>query len=82
MKCLSNRLRIFKKFNSIFSQHKIEKLTREIKHFNQKLTYHKKIRVACMKFFDVTNQIQQNFHNVIVKMSRKITIFEQRFENY
>ena len=82
LKCLSHWLRVFKSFQSIFLKQKIEKLTREVKHFKQELTYHIKTKTTCMKFFDATNQIQQNLQNAIAKMLRRMTIFEQRFENY
>ena len=82
LECLPHRLRIFKSSQPISLKQRIEELTREAGHLRQKLTYHKKTRAACMKFFDATNQAQQNFQNAIVKMSRKMTISEQRFENY
>ena len=82
LECLPHRLNISKTSQPISSQQRIEELTREAGHLRQELAYHKETRAACMKFFDAANQAQQNLHNAIVEMSRKVAISEQRFENY
>ena len=82
LECLPHRLRISKSSQPIPLEQRIEELTREAGHLRQELAYHKETRAACMKFFDATNQAQQNLQNAIVEMSRKVAISEQRFENY
>lgn len=82
LECLFQRLRISKSSQRVSSKQKIEKFIREIEYLRQKLTYYKNTRATYMKFFDITKQSQQNLHNALAKMSRRVVIFEQRFENY
>ena len=82
LECLPQRLRVSKASQRISPEQRIEELTREAGHLRQELAYHKETRAACLRFFEATRQAQQDLHNAIAEMSRKVAISEQRFENY